>query len=69
MNKVEINKLVSDIHENNVKAGCWANLETGESLKSTQAESTEETFCSATFEYQYLKCKRIQNAKPKVKGI
>ena len=37
--KVEINKLVNEIHENNVKSGWWTDLETGESLKSKQGET------------------------------
>ena len=37
--KVEINKLVNEIHGNNVKSGWWTNLETGESLKSKQGET------------------------------
>ena len=37
--KVEINKLVNEIHDNNVKSGWWTNLETGESLKSEQGET------------------------------
>ena len=37
--KVEINKLVNEIHDNNVKSGWWTNLETGESLTSKQGET------------------------------
>ena len=37
--KVEINKLVNEVHTNNIKAGWWTNLETGESLKSKKGET------------------------------
>lgn len=37
--KVEINKLVNEIHDNNVKSGWWTNLETGESLTSKLGET------------------------------
>ena len=39
MNKVKINELVNEIHDNNVKSGWWTNLQTGESLKSKQGET------------------------------
>ena len=39
VNKVEINRLVNEIHDNNVKSGWWTDLETGESLKSKQGET------------------------------
>lgn len=37
--KVGINKLVNEIHDNNVKSGWWTNLETGESLTSKLGET------------------------------
>ena len=42
--KVEINKLVNEIHENNVKSGWWTDLETGESLKSKQGKHLNVIF-------------------------
>ena len=44
MSKVEINNLVKEIHDNNVKSGWWTNLETGESLKSKQGEPPKRNF-------------------------
>lgn len=35
---MSINNLVKEIHENNVKAGWWTNLETGEDLRSAVGE-------------------------------
>ena len=44
MNKVEINKLVNEIHTNNIKAGWRTDLETGESLTSMQGEPPKRNF-------------------------
>lgn len=38
LNKQSIGELAKDIHQNNVKAGWWTDLNTGESLASNQGE-------------------------------